>query len=173
MSEPSALLRLPARNTVLQNALVAGLILDVGTQDGRFFGDRAVNLDIKAPEGKAPNFVIADGLHLPFRDGCFDFANYAEVLEHIPDPGAMIEEGKRVASILSFSVPNEWDWPAHLTPFQNKGHVNLFDEKRIRKLFADHGLTPLEFMKLNFREWSHFIGFYRHSMAYRPVGMIA
>ena len=41
-------------------------------------------------------YVVADGLHLPFKTGVFTHAICSEVLEHIPDDKAVIKELSRV-----------------------------------------------------------------------------
>ena len=41
-------------------------------------------------------YVVADGLHLPFKTGVFTHAICSEVLEHIPDDKAVIKELSRI-----------------------------------------------------------------------------
>lgn len=44
-----------------------------------------------------PNFVRADGLHLPFRDGAFREVVSSHLIEHVADPVGLIRELVRVA----------------------------------------------------------------------------
>lgn len=41
-------------------------------------------------------FVVADGAHLPFKDGAFSDVVVSEVLEHIPDDQAVVDEIARI-----------------------------------------------------------------------------
>lgn len=42
------------------------------------------------------HFILADACCLPFKDGCFDFACSAEVIEHVLNPQVFLEEMRRV-----------------------------------------------------------------------------
>jgi 2-polyprenyl-3-methyl-5-hydroxy-6-metoxy-1,4-benzoquinol methylase len=71
------------------------------------------------------NFVIADGLQLPFRDGAFDVVICNDLIEHIPKPNLLMKEAYRVlkaCGIIYLSTPNK------VSPLQiiRDGHYGLF-----------------------------------------------
>jgi SAM-dependent methyltransferase len=57
-----------------------------------------LSLPMLAARRTVPNAprTVADGQQLPFRDGAFDGAFCVNVLEHAPDPGALVAEAARV-----------------------------------------------------------------------------
>lgn len=64
-------------------------------------------------------FFDADAARLPFADGVFDYAICSHVLEHAPDPAAVIAELTRVARAGYVEVPEASsakivDFPSHL-----------------------------------------------------------
>jgi SAM-dependent methyltransferase len=76
---------------------------------------------------------------LPFADSSFDGVIAKDVLEHVPDPGAVVREIRRVLApggIVFASSPDAqrwvWDDYTHVRPFTRRG---------FRKLFTDQGLT--------------------------------
>ena len=69
-----------------------GVALDLGSGNRRW-ASNVVNLDIEP----FPNVdVIGDGAMLPFKDESFDAVISEAVLEHVPDPKAVIYEIRRV-----------------------------------------------------------------------------
>ncbi|MGA3058974.1 MAG: class I SAM-dependent methyltransferase [Candidatus Bathyarchaeia archaeon] len=56
------------------------------SHEGKFMNPRLVS-----------NFVVADAVFLPFRDGCFDVAFSSHVIEHVKDPYRMLSELLRVS----------------------------------------------------------------------------
>ncbi len=81
------------------------LVLDAGTGGGALAeaataaGARVVGLDVadhRGPPIGRTAFVIGRVERLPFAGGAFDLALCSNVLEHVPDPWAMIEELERV-----------------------------------------------------------------------------
>lgn len=81
--------------------------------DGR--GLRAYGGDLNAAavsqaRGRCPamSYAVFDALRLPFPDRSVDVVLSLEVLEHLPDPAAVLAEYRRVARCaLLLSVPNE------------------------------------------------------------------
>jgi len=59
--------------------------------------------------GQDRAFLVANGLHLPFRGSSFDLITCFETLEHVPDPERLLAEIRRVLStdgVLAISTPN-------------------------------------------------------------------
>ena len=145
------------KNDIIKQ-LTFGKIVDVGCFDGHMFWDKAVNVDIIKYADNIPNFVLAGADTLPFVDNTFDCAVYGEVLEHVDDPIKTLNEAKRIANAIIFSVPNEYEWIPEYNPFSNPGHKRFFTEETIKKLFADVNIELDQFLKVNFCGWSHFVG---------------
>jgi ubiquinone/menaquinone biosynthesis C-methylase UbiE len=135
-------------------------ILDVGCGEGVLTADwaasdvgrRVVGVDLADPDLQAewnvrsrPNleFRVADATALPFSTDEFDLVSGIEVLEHLPDPVAALDEMKRVAGRwLLLSTPREPLWrilnvlrgsylrslgnsPGHLNHWSKHGLVGL------------------------------------------------
>ena len=133
---------LPGPVRRLLRALPPGcLALDVGCGTGRLLAfveatmsDVAtVGVDIGEPpefHAKA-GFARASAFHLPFPDNSFDVVFCSHVIEHLPDPQAVLTELSRVCnaggyvyvetpsarSILAFLGGRFWDDPTHVRPY--------------------------------------------------------
>jgi 2-polyprenyl-3-methyl-5-hydroxy-6-metoxy-1,4-benzoquinol methylase len=139
-------------------------ILDVGCGEGVLteqWADRTpgrvVGIDLDDPKLRAeweqrerPNleFHAGDGHTLPFRDGEFEAATAMEVLEHVPDPAAVLGEMARVASRwVLVSVPREPLWRglnmargAYVRELGNTpGHLNHWSKRSFAKLVGGYG----------------------------------
>jgi ubiquinone/menaquinone biosynthesis C-methylase UbiE len=129
-------------------------ILDVGARDGylsrRLVGRfaRVVALDLAQPEVRYPGVeaVAGDAAALAYPDDAFDTVVCAEVLEHIAsaDLARACSELARVARrAVVIGVPYRQDLRYGETlcrscqrPNPPWGHLNAFDEERIRSLFV-------------------------------------
>jgi 2-polyprenyl-3-methyl-5-hydroxy-6-metoxy-1,4-benzoquinol methylase len=118
---------------------------------------RVVGVDLDDPKLRRewerrvrPNleFQTSFGDQLPFADGEFEAAAAMEVLEHVPDPDAVLEEMSRVARRwLLVSVPREPIWRmlnmargAYLRDLGNTpGHLNHWSKRRFTSLLERHG----------------------------------
>lgn len=138
--------------------------LDIGARDGHFshlmaerFGT-VVALDLTMPriEHPAVRCVEGDAAKLPFGKNEFDFVFCAEVLEHIPPSmlPQVCQEIQRVAHYrILVGVPYAQDLRVGRTtcyscggPNPPWGHVNAFDERRIKELFSDFAVEDLAFV---------------------------
>lgn len=94
--------------------------------------------------------VQANIFHLPFPDATFEHVIAAEVLEHLPGPDAALREIRRIlrpGGTFVATVPYRERLVATLCPhcgqtFERNGHLNSFDETRLRDLFRGAGLAP-------------------------------
>jgi SAM-dependent methyltransferase len=129
-------------------------VLDVGCNTGygtlRFVpvAGRVVGVDVspraidaarhRAPDGR-PEFVQTSGSDLPFPDDSFDLVTSFQVLEHVPDPIAFLEEIKRVAragGTVILATPNAATrlYPG-MTPW-NRFHVHEYLADELRELLS-------------------------------------
>lgn len=148
-------------------------VLDLGCGEGRHVialacepGVKAVGIDLgyqdlstaksrmaDCAEFKHPDsqFLIAqsDGLKLPFADHSFDRVIISEVLEHIPDWQAMLNEGKRVlkpGGHLAVSVPRAWPerlcwWLSEAYHSVPGGHIRIFNANELSNTITAAGFT--------------------------------
>ena len=139
-------------------------ILDVGCGEGVLteqWADRTpgrvVGIDLDDPKLRAewdqrerPNleFHTGDGHTLPYGPGEFEAATAMEVLEHVPDPAAVLGEMARVASRwVLVSVPREPLWRglnmargAYLRDLGNTpGHLNHWSKRSFASLVGVYG----------------------------------
>jgi len=142
--------------------------LEVGTGTGlqscfiSYFGIEVISIDNDAKvikmasrvskyyKSKNVNYVVADALHLPFRDKTFAVSFSQGLLEHLDNQtilGIISETKKVVVGRVLFSVPsinfpeqsfgNErlmypWQWKAILAQFNAKASYYKFDFQSIK-----------------------------------------
>ncbi|MEM7459762.1 MAG: class I SAM-dependent methyltransferase [Pseudomonadota bacterium] len=158
--------------------LVAGdRVLDLGCGEGRHVHGLYLvgNLDIvgvdldegslkKAADGLATlpkpahdargnvAFETGDATDLAFEDDSFDVIICSEVLEHLPDYDAALQEIRRVLKPdgkLCISVPHAWPericWqlapPPNGYAFEAGGHIRIFDEVDLKVSVERHGFN--------------------------------
>ena len=79
-----------------------------------------------------------DATQLAFADGQFDVATLLEVLEHIPDTVAALEQACRVAGrFVVLTVPSK--------PDNNPEHIHLFDAAQLEALLRRAGARNVSF----------------------------
>jgi SAM-dependent methyltransferase len=85
-----------------------------------------------------------DGAHVPADDGAYDLAILSHVLEHVPDPAALLREAARVAPAVLVEVPLEANRSAARKSKRAEaariGHIQFFDRPAIHALAAFAGL---------------------------------
>lgn len=137
-------------------ALIPGSLesaLDVGARDGFLsrqltrHSEWVTALDLEQPhiEHERIRCVKGDATALTFSDASFDLVLCAEVLEHIPGRGlhaACAELGRVARKYVLVGVPYKQDIRFGRTTCRSCGgtnppwgHVNSFDETRLKKLF--------------------------------------
>ena len=144
-----------------------GRILDVGAGNGFFLQkakERGWVIKGVEPSDKAAEYTRTQGLDVECRVfdrecadslGLFDVIHLGDVLEHLPDPAAMVELCRYSldsGGLIAVSVPNEY------TPVQeilNKGmgikpwwiapphHLNYFDRDSLEKLLERKEFIPI------------------------------
>lgn len=146
--------------SLCQRAGIApGSTLDVGCGDGallselrgRDFGGRLEGMEISehalAIACARPQIDLArlfDGERLPVGDGAFDLGVISHVLEHVPDPAALLGEVARACRAVVFEVPLEANWSAGRTSKREHaveiGHLHRLDRRAAREIAKRAGL---------------------------------
>ncbi len=128
-------------------------VLDIGARDGHFsrlltqYFESVTALDLTMPQFQIDRVfnVQGDITNLQFPDKHFDVVFCTEVLEHIPALQKACSEISRVAGhAIVIGVPFQQDTRVGRTtcnhcgkPNPPWGHVNTFDERKIRGLFPE------------------------------------
>ena len=161
--------------------------IDVGTRDGyfaRLLADRfqqVIALDVAPPpvDDKRIACIAGDVRKLAFADNSFDLVVCAEVLEHIPprDLAAACAELSRITrGHLLVGVPYKQDTRvarttcarcgAHNPPW---GHVNCFDEPKLRRLFPGLDVEQRRFVGIN-DTTTNFVASFLMNLGGNPYG---
>jgi len=94
-----------------------------------------------APRG-TKNFVVADALHLPFKDASFSSAISIHTIEHVSDPLLMLREMCRVAKRKVIVRCHHRKGSEVVTPH----HLNYFDEDWFKKASDILGFASSQFI---------------------------
>jgi 2-polyprenyl-3-methyl-5-hydroxy-6-metoxy-1,4-benzoquinol methylase len=97
-----------------------GRLLDIGTGDGFFLNFVPDTFDVVSTEisttgvtyarNRGHDTLLGDFMSLDFEPASFDVITLWHVLEHVPDPGAMLDKIARIlkpGGLLAVAVPNE------------------------------------------------------------------
>ncbi len=139
-------------------------VLDIGARDGfiskllaeRCFIVTALDLETPAIDHENIHCVKGDTTALDFPDGSFDLVFCAEVLEHIPVQvlrKACNELGRVAKKYMLIGVPYKQDLRVGRTTCDTCGkknppwgHVNSFDETRLKWLFPKFEIVKTSFV---------------------------
>ena len=134
--------------------------LEVGCGDGalltelrrRGFGGRLAGVEITEAAveiARARTEIDSveryDGLHLPVAAGAYDLGVLSHVLEHVPDPPALLAEVARACRAVVVEVPLEANWSARRARKRERaaevGHLQRLDRRAARSIVAQGGLS--------------------------------
>jgi SAM-dependent methyltransferase len=133
--------------------------LDVGCGDGallaelarRGFGGRVHGVEISAPAAQIARGALGedavevfDGASLPIGDHEYEIGILSHVLEHVPDPPALLAETARACDAVVFEVPLEANLsarrPAKRAHAAEIGHLQRLGRPQARAIAAAAGL---------------------------------
>jgi SAM-dependent methyltransferase len=133
--------------------------LEVGCGDGalltelhrRNFGGRLAGVEITAAaveiaraRSEIASVELYDGLHLPAADGAYDLGILSHVLEHVPDPPALLAEVARACGAVVVEVPLEDNLSARRASKREHadevGHLQRLSREHAREIVARAGL---------------------------------
>ena len=141
-------------------ALASERVVEIGCGDGallselsqRRFGvalagfdisDAALELARARSIPRVERLERFDGRRLP--DGDFDLAVLSHVLEHVPEPVALLREAARVARAVIVEVPLERNLSGARSVKRSQseeiGHLQALDRDAVRALAAEAGLS--------------------------------
>jgi SAM-dependent methyltransferase len=88
---------------------------------------------------------LYDGLHLAADDSAYDLGVLSHVLEHVPDPPALLAEVARTCRAVVVEVPLEANWSARRAGKREHaaevGHLQRLDRSGARELVQRAGLS--------------------------------
>jgi len=160
----------------LSKRFIGKSVLDVGAGSGALISQipNAIGLDLVP---KHPGMIKGDISNMPFRDESFDTIFATEVLEHLDDE--TLNKGLdeitgllRVKGYLIITVPYKEDLRQNMVvcpkcgaKFHRCGHMQVFDEERMREMLEKKGfeivemkILPIGFMATH-KFLKHFIYF--------------
>jgi SAM-dependent methyltransferase len=134
--------------------------LEVGCGDGallcelhrRSFGGRLSGVEISATavalaraRREIEAVALYDGRRLPLPAGAYDLGLLSHVLEHVPDPAALLAEVARVCRAVLVEVPLEANLSARRAGKREQsgeiGHLQRLDRPAARRIVAEAGLS--------------------------------
>jgi SAM-dependent methyltransferase len=137
-----------------------GSTLEVGCGDGallcelhsRGYGGRLSGVEITQAaveiarvRSEIDSVERYDGAHLPVADNAYDLGILSHVLEHVPDPAALLAEVGRVCRAVVVEVPLEANWSARRARKRAQaaevGHLQRLSRSTVRAIVADAGLS--------------------------------
>lgn len=104
---------------------------------------------------------LFDGYNIPYSDGEFDLAILSHVIEHVEYTRKILYEASRVAKYVFVEVPLEDNMRQEKSfVFSEKGHINFYSPKTIKKLMQTCNLEVLSSVTTNssYKSYKHRLG---------------
>jgi SAM-dependent methyltransferase len=102
-------------------------------------------VDIARQRAMIGSVQLYDGVHLPAADGAYELGVLSHVLEHVPDPTALLAEVARACRAVVVEVPLEANWSARRGSKRahaaEVGHLQRLDRDAVRAFVARAGLS--------------------------------
>ena len=163
-------------------------VLDAGARDGYYslqltqYFDSVTSLDLTEPkvQHERVSCVAGDLTRLSYPDNSFDVVFCTEVLEHIPALEQAVHEIKRVAKhAIVIGVPYKQDIRVGRTTCVKCGkvnppwgHVNVFDEHKLERLFRPFRLIQKSLTGIN-SERTNPVATWLNDLGRNPYGVYA
>jgi SAM-dependent methyltransferase len=101
-------------------------------------------VDIARTRGQLQSVELYDGLRLPAADGAYELGVLSHVLEHVPDPAALLSEVARACVAVVMEVPLEANVSARRSAKREHaaevGHLQRLDRSSARAIATRAGL---------------------------------
>lgn len=117
-----------------------------GKHGGRLEGVEVASTAVRRAESRPEIDAVTlyDGARLPAQEGAFDLGLLMHVLEHVPDPSALLRETARVCAAVVVEVPLEENLSARRRSRRDGarqiGHLHSLSRADVRGLVAESGL---------------------------------
>jgi SAM-dependent methyltransferase len=89
--------------------------------------------------------ALYDGVHLAADEGSYDLGILSHVLEHVPEPVALLAEVSRACRAVVLEVPLESNWSARRAGRRVRaaeiGHLQRLDRRAARRIVSRAGLS--------------------------------
>ena len=113
-----------------------------GELSGVEITETAVAIARRRPE--IDSVELYDGAHLPAQDSSYELGILSHVLEHVPEPSALLAEAARACDVVLIEVPLEANLSARRASKREHatevGHLQRLDRTRTRAIVARAGL---------------------------------
>ncbi len=102
-------------------------------------------VEIAGARAEIESVELYDGARLPAADGTYDLGIVSHVLEHVPDPAALLAEVARACRATLVEVPLEANWSARRAVKREHaaevGHLQRLDREAMREIVTRAGLS--------------------------------
>ena len=143
--QPQSVVEIGCGDGALLHALADAVL--ASRFDGFELSEPAARIAAERKIPGAGRIEAYDGDHVPAEDGAYDLAVVSHVLEHVPEPAALLAEAARVGAHVLVEVPLEDNHsakrPRKRAEALRIGHIQAFSRADVHALAAGAGLRVL------------------------------